>query len=70
MSGQERDRPGLPETRVLKINLACEEAVRRMFPHGLPRKKRKGTSSASNEPVQASDWGHGRTAGADGHGPR
>ena len=50
MGRQERDRPGLPETRVLKTNLACKEAVRHMFPHGLPRKKRKGASSPSGAP--------------------
>ncbi len=35
-----RNRPGRPETRVLRINLPVKEAVRRMFAYGLPRKKR------------------------------
>ena len=74
MSKQERkpkrNRPGRPETRVLKINLAVEEAVRCMFAHGLPRKKRKGTISKSGEPVNVRNQDQARTAGTRRHGPR
>ena len=70
MSRQERARPGRPETRVLRVNLAVEEAVRRMFAYGLLRKRQKGASSTSDEAVRGSDWGRAGTAGADGPGSR
>lgn len=70
MSRQESDRLGRPETCVLKISLATEETVRRMFASGLALKKRKGTSSKPDEPVRASDWGHAGTAGTDDRGLR
>ena len=35
-----RNRPGRPETRVLSIHLPVQQAVRRMFAYGLPRKQR------------------------------
>ena len=74
MSKQERkpkrNRPGRPETRVLKINLAVEEAVRRMFAYGPPRKKRKGTTSKSGEPVKVRNQDQARSAGTHRHGSR
>ena len=74
MSKQERkrkrNRPGRPETRVLKINLAVEEAVRRMFAYGLPRRKRKGTVSKGGEPVQVRNQDPARTTGTQRPGPR
>ena len=70
MSSQERYRPGRPETRVVKINLAVEDAVRCMFSYGLPRKKRKGTSSTSDEPVKIKNRSQGSTAGTHSHGAR
>lgn len=74
MSKQERklnrNRPGRPETRILKINLPVEEAVRRMFAYGLPRKKRKGTAPKSDKPVNVGIQDHARTAGTYRHGPR
>lgn len=70
MSRQESNRPGRPETRVLKFNLAVDEAVQQMFAHGPPRKKRKGTSSAHEESVRAGDRGHADTAGTDRQEPR
>ena len=47
-----KNRPGRLETRALKINLAVEEAVGRMFAYGLPRERRNGTGSKSIEPVK------------------
>ena len=70
MSKPKRNRPGRPETRVLKINLAVEEAVRRMFAYGLPLEKRKGTVSKSGEPVKVRNQGQARTAGTHRDGPR
>lgn len=46
---------GCPETRVLRINLAVDEAVGRMFSYRLPRKKRKETGSKSIDPVKVRD---------------
>ncbi len=63
MNRQEGERPGRPENRALKFNFAVDEAVQRMFAHGPPPKKRKGTSSARNERARVSDWGHAGTAG-------
>ncbi len=67
---RKRNRPGRPETRVLKINLAVEEAVRRMFAYGLPRRKRTGTVSQSGEPVQVRNQDPAPTAGTQRPGPR
>ena len=69
----EGNRPGRPETRVLKIDLPVKEAVRRMSAYGLPRKKRKGTESKSGEPVKVSNQDtrdQARTAGTHRHGQR
>lgn len=46
-----KSRLGCWEARILKINLAVEEAVGRMFADGLPRQKRMETGSKSIEPV-------------------
>ena len=70
MSNPQRNRPGRPETRVLKINLAVEEAVRRMFAYGLPLEKRKGTGSQSGEPVKVSNQDPARTAETRRQEPR
>ena len=64
------NRPGRPETRVLRINLPVKEAVRRMFAYGLPRKKRKGTISKSGEPVKGRNQDPASAAGTHRHGPR
>ncbi len=67
------NRPGRPETRVLKIDLPVKEAVQRMFAYGLPRKKRKGAASKSDKPVAVSNQDtkdQARTAGTHRQGPR
>ena len=58
-----KNRLGCPETRVLKINLALEEPVGRMFAYGLPRKKRKETGSKSIEPVKVRNQNQARKEG-------
>ncbi len=44
--GRSRNRPGRPETRVLRINLPVQQAARRMFAYGLPRKQRNEDGGA------------------------
>lgn len=70
MNRQESKRPGQPETRVLKIDLPVEDAVRRMFDYGLARKKRKGTVSKGGEEVQGRHLDEARMAGTHRRGPR
>ena len=65
-----RNRVGRPETRVLKINLPVEEAMRRMFADGLPRKKRKGVTSKNGEAGKVKNRDQVRTAGTRCHVPR
>ena len=67
MTKRESKLPGRPETPVLKIDLVGEEAVRRVFDYGLPRKKRKGSVSKSGEDVQGRHRDEARTAGSDRH---
>ena len=54
---------GCPETRVLRINLAVDEAVGRMFAYGLPRKKQKETGSRSIDPVKVRSKNQARKEG-------
>ncbi len=68
MSMQKLDRPGRPETCVLRIDLAPEGVSLRILACGPPRKKRKGASSTSDEPVRGSDRGHAGTAGTHSDG--
>ncbi len=70
MSRQEGKTPRPPETRVLKIGLPVEEAVRRPFDYGLPLKKRMGTVSKSGEEVPSRRQDEARRAGTDRHGSR
>ena len=53
MNREESKRPGRRETRALKINLPPKGGVRRMFAHGLPREKRKGTVSMAERKSRA-----------------
>lgn len=69
MTKQEGKCPGRPKTRLLKIDLAGDEAVRRMFDYGLPRKKRMGSVSKSGEDVQGRHQDEARTADTHRHGP-
>ncbi len=70
MSRPDRERPGRPETRVLKINLVVAEALRRMFACGLPRKEPKATSSTRDESVRVGDPDNAGTAGTGRQEPR
>ena len=51
------------EARVLKTNLAAEEAIGQMFADGLPRQKRKETGSKSIEPVNVRNQNQVRKEG-------
>lgn len=70
MNRKERERPGLPKARVLKIDLAVEEAVRRSFACGLPREEQGGTSSTRDDSVRIGDPGNAGTAGTGRQEPR
>lgn len=58
-----KSHPGCPETRVLRINLAVDEAVGRILAYGLRRKKRKVTGSKSIEPVKVRNQNQARKEG-------
>ena len=58
-----KSRLGWTETRVLKINLAVEEAVGRMFAYGLRPRKREETGSKSIEPVNLRNQNPARREG-------
>lgn len=69
MTKQESKRPERLGTRVLKIDLADEEAVRHMFDYGLPRKTRKESVSKIREAVRGRHQDEASTLGTHRHGP-